>query len=208
MAQMLRDLPPAVKAGAPAAAAAPQVSPAHGQSPADVPVAVAAGHPVQAPRAPHLSAAAEVCVDLAKVVDAEDVPALLDRTAAVLDAKGIVIWAVDADGARLRPSLSHGYSDRVLAKLRPLQIDGDNVTSLAYRSLQPQAINGATPADSAALAVPLLTGTGCVGVMAVELRHNRPHADLLSIARIVAAQLSALIAPPEDSVPKTAHASS
>ncbi len=189
MAQMLRDLPPPVKAGtAPAAAQAvtPVIAPAH------------AGSPLTS-RPSSLSAAAELCVDLAKVLDSADVPALLERTATVLDARGIVLWAIDSDGARLRPSLSHGYPEKVLAKLRPLQIDADNVTSLAFRSLQPQVMNGASAADAAAIAVPLLTATGCVGVMAAELRHNRPHVDLLPVAQILGAQFSTLIAPPDGS---------
>jgi hypothetical protein len=47
---------------------------------------------------------------------------------------GIVLWAIDSDGARLHPSiLGHGYPEKVVRKLRPLQIDADNVTSLAFR---------------------------------------------------------------------------
>src|SRR4029078_2177407 len=130
----------------------------------------------QVVRPPNLIAAAELCVDLARVIDSGEVPVLLDRTASVLDARGIVLWAVDSDGARLHPSICQGYSDRVVQKLRPLQIDADNVTSLAFRSNQPQTTNGATAADSAAITIPLLTGTGCVGVLAAELRHNRPPA--------------------------------
>ena len=205
MAQMLRDLPPPVKAASSAAAPGTPALQATASTPT-AGTAVAGSAPVHRPS--NLTAAAELCVDLAKVMEAQDVPALLDRAASILDARGIVFWAVDSDGARLRPSLSHGYADRVLAKLRPLQIDADNVTSLAYRSLQPQMLNGASPADPAALAIPLLTGTGCVGVMAVELRHNRPHADLLSVARILGAQFSTLIAPAEETGHKTAQVSS
>jgi hypothetical protein len=204
-AQMLRDLPPAVKAGS--ATAVPGASTVQAAAAPSAASGAAAGS-APAHRPSNLTAAAELCVDLAKVMEAQDVPALLDRAASVLDARGIVFWAVDPDGARLRPSLSHGYPDKVLGKLRPLQIDADNVTSLAYRSLQPQMLNGASPADPAALAIPLMTGTGCVGVMAVELRHNRPHADLLSVARILGAQFSTLIAPAEETGHKTAHASS
>jgi hypothetical protein len=220
-AQMLRDLPPPVKTGAltpvvtplavPATISMPATSimPATSASspPASVvpaplatPAPSATPPPAPAPQRPsaNLAAAAELCVDLAKVVDADDVPSLLERTAMVLDARGIVVWAIDSDGARLRASLSHGYPDKVLAKLRPLQIDADNVTSLACRSLQPQMVNGALADDPAALAIPLLTGSGCVGVMSVELRQNRPHADLLPVARILGAQFSTLIAPTQE----------
>lgn len=192
MAQMLRDLPPPVKSATAIAAAV--------SAPVPHPVPSSASRPTS------LSAAAELCVDLAQVVDVRDVPALLERTASVLEARGLVLWAVDPDGALLRPSLSYGYSDRVLSKLRPLQIDADNVTALAYRSLQPQAMNGASPADSAAIAIPLLTGTGCVGVMAAELRHSRPHVDLLPVARILGAQFSTLIAPSDTADRRSAQA--
>ena len=113
----------------------------------------------------------------------------------LLDAKGIMIWAVDTGGALLRPSMCHGYSEKILTRLRPLQIDGDNVTSLAFRSMQAQSLPGATAADSGAIAVPLITASGCVGVLAAEVRQSKPHPDLLPIARIVAAQFSTLVAP-------------
>ena len=203
MAQMLRDLPPPVKAGATNGAPAP--TPAATSAPAP-PAPVPPPAPVHAasnsssthrPSA-NLAAAAELCVDLAKVLDVDDVPVLLERAALVLDARGIVLWGVDGDGVRLQPSLSYGYPDKVLSRLRPLQIDADNVTSLAFRSAQPQMMTGASTTDPAALAIPLLTGGGCVGIMAVELRHNRPHADLLPVARILSAQFSTLMTPAED----------
>lgn len=195
--QMLRDLPPPVKpAGATASGTVAAPQPA---APAPHAPASHMGRPA------NLSAAAELCVDLARVMDTDDVPALLERTATLLDARGLIVWAIDADGAQLRPSLSHGYSEKVLNKLRSLQVDSDNVTSLAFRSLQPQAMNGASVTDSAAIAIPLLTGSGCVGVMAAELKHNRPPADLMPIARIVGAQFSALVAPIETPGLKTAR---
>ena len=198
-AQMFRDLPPAVKASAPAAGAIAAIGTAPPAQPAP---SSASTHRPSA----NLAAAAELCVDLAKVLDADDVPVLLERAALVLDARGIVLWAIDGDGARLRASLSYGYPDKVLAKLRPLQIDADNVTSLAFRSAQSQMMNGASTTDPAALAIPLLTAGGCVGVMAVELRHNRPHADLLPVARILSAQFSTLMAPAETMAQRTAQA--
>jgi hypothetical protein len=196
VAEMLKNLAPPVKNGGaqtavPTPAAAAPVVPA----PA-----------VAAPRLASLSAAADLCVDLARVLDGRDVPALLERAATLLDAKGIMLWAADADGALLRPAACHGYGDKVLAKLKPLQVDSDNVTSLAFRSLQPQSIGGAAAADSGALAVPLLTPTGCVGVLAAETRQSRPHPDLIPLARIIAAQFSTLVAPAEaGEVRKTAQ---
>ena len=199
MAKMLKNLPPPVKTGsASMSAAAPASSPIAGLG---TPAPSGA-----APRSTNLTAAAELCVDLARVLDGRDVPALLERTATLLDAKGVVLWAADTDGALLRPTLCHGYSDKVLARLRPLLVDSDNVTSLAFRSLQPQSINGAAAEDAGAIAVPLITATGCVGVLAAEIRQSRPHPDLLPLARIVAAQFSTLVAPTDTPVKKTVQA--
>ena len=189
-AQMIKDLPPPVKAGATLNLSSPQPA-----SAAATAAPATTSPPAQVPRPISLSSAAELCVDLARLLDGRDVPGLLERTAMLLDAKGIMIWAVDTGGALLRPSMCHGYSEKILTRLRPLQVDGDNVTSLAFRSMQAQAMPGGTAADSGAIAVPLITSSGCVGVLAAEVRPGKPHPDLLPIARIVAAQFSTLVAP-------------
>jgi hypothetical protein len=149
------------------------------------------------PPAPGLSLAdaAAVCADLAKVVDSRDVPALFDRAAAVLAAKGAVLWLPDPGGAMLRPSLTHGYSERVLAKMGPLQVDAENLTSLAYRSMRPQTVNGDAPGSPGAIAVPLLSSSGCVGVLAAETRLQKPGHDVVPVAQMIAAQLAALVTP-------------
>ncbi len=155
--------------------------------------------PVLPPPAPaNLSEVAELCVDLGRVIDSRDVPLLVERAAAVLQAKGVVLWVADSAGAQLRPSITHGYPEKVLSRLGPLPIDGDNVTSLAFRSMRPQTMNGASPGAPAALAVPLLTASGCVGVLAAEVKQDKPASELLPLARIIAAQFAALIAPTEE----------
>ena len=102
MAQMIRELPPPVKG---AARAAPSASDGACRDPES-------RHAV--PRPVSLSAAAELCGDLARILDGRDVQALLERTAILLDAKGLMIWLVDTGGAILRPSMCHGYPDKVL----------------------------------------------------------------------------------------------
>jgi hypothetical protein len=139
--------------------------------------------------------AAELCVDLARVIDGRDMQALLQRAAAVLDAKGVILWMTDSAGAQLRPQLAHGYSDRVLAKMGTLQVDGDNVTSLAFRSVREQTVNGATSSSAGAIAVPLVTSSGCIGVLAAEVNRQRPTADTVDMARIIAAQFATLVVP-------------
>lgn len=146
----------------------------------------------------NLTDAAELCVDLARVMDSRDVPALLERAATVLDAKGIILWMSDSGGALLRPSVAHGYSDRILTKMGALQVDGDNATSLAFRSLRGQTVNGAASSAAGAIAVPLITSSGCVGVLAAEVNRQRPSVETLDVARIIAAQLAALVVPSAD----------
>jgi GAF domain-containing protein len=43
--------------------------------------------------------------------------------------------------------------------------------------------------------VPLITGAGCVGVLAAEVQGAKPGDARFAIARIIAAQLSTLVAP-------------
>jgi len=141
-----------------------------------------------------LPAVADLCADLARVLDGRDVPALLERTVKVLNAKGVVLWVIDTSGTFLRPLLLHGYPEKIVKRLGQLQVDADNLTSLAFRSLQAQSVNG-TPDRFGAIAVPLVTGTGCVGVLAAELQRARSDSDTLSAAKMIAAQLAALAAP-------------
>jgi hypothetical protein len=155
--------------------------------------------PLLPPPAPaNLTEVAELCVDLGRVIDSRDVPSLVERASAILQAKGVVLWVADSAGAMLRPSVTHGYSEKTVSRLGPLQIDGDNVTSLAFRSMRPQTMAGSGAGASSALAVPLLTASGCVGVLAAETTTDRPAGELLPVARIIAAQFAALIAPAED----------
>jgi len=188
VAQMLRDLPPPVKAQMPAA---PRPAPA---APAPPPVLV------------NLPEAADLCVDLARVIDDRDVPALLERAAHVLEAKGLIIWVADRAGLTLRPAMTHGYPDKVLQRLGALQASADNVTSLSFRSSRPQTMNGSTPGAPAAIAVPLVTASGCAGVLAAEIRDSKPATETLAVAKIIAAQFATLIAPIDVPDTKTAQA--
>jgi hypothetical protein len=190
-AQMIRDLPPPVKPATPLARPTPAAPP----PPPAPPVSIV-----------NLPDAAELCVDLARVIDSRDVPALLERVARVLDAKGVIVWMVDAAGGVLHPSLSHGYPPKVLNRLGTLEVDSDNVTSLAFRSVRPQIMPGASPGAAGAVAVPLVTAAGCSGVLAAELRESKPAPEHLALTRIVAAQFATLIAPAEPNAERAAEA--
>jgi hypothetical protein len=47
------------------------------------------------------------------------------------------------------------------------------------------------------VAVPLINATGGVGVLAAEIRSATPDEQMMAVARILAAQLSSLLAPAE-----------
>jgi len=213
LAQMIKELPPPVKNGAhptpPAIPTASVVAAAAATAPSLATPVPAAPSPATAPalRPATLAATAELCVDLARLLDGRDVPALVARASAVLDAKGIIIWSADSVAEVLRPSIAHGYAEKVLRKLQPLAMTDENITSQTFRTLQPQSMNGVHNGDSMAIAVPLISTCGCVGVMAAEIRHTRSQADVMALARIIAAQFATIIGPAdEEGLSKVAEA--
>jgi hypothetical protein len=148
-------------------------------------------------RATELRAAADFCTDLARLLDAHELPGLLERAARLIDATGFIVWVGDAGGTELRPALAHGYAPQTLARLPAIPRGADNATAAAWRSGEMQVVktNGMSPG---ALAVPLLTASGCVGVLAAEIRHGRESSESIrALARLVAAQLAGLVAVPD-----------
>lgn len=167
---------------------------------ASIPSAPAAATP--APPAAVLTPAldlqrvASLCSDLARVIDTQALPALLERAASVLDASGIVLWIADPDGHELTPIVTHGYPAQLVSRLGTLLSDGDNATAGAFRTSLLQTVK-ADAVSNGAIAAPLVTPGGCVGVMAAEVRGGG-EADpaKLAVAAIVAAQLATLVGPP------------
>jgi hypothetical protein len=143
----------------------------------------------------NLDDAVDVCVDLARLLDGRDLPGLLGRAASAIDAKGLVLWVIDDRGQSLRATMAHGYSEKMLARLGRLPVASDNATSLACRTLETQVVPAATFDGSGALAVPLISTNGCVGVLAAEVSGSRANYQQVSVARLIAAQLSSVIRP-------------
>jgi hypothetical protein len=207
LAQMLRALPPPVKAPGVQAATVPPVATPPSRAAVQPDAVTESARSADGPAPTAWPELAELCVDLARVIDARDMPSLLQRIARALDARGIIVWIVDTGGARLTPALAHGYSDRVLAKLGTLDINADNVTSLSFRSMRPQLMPGAeTDSSSSAIAVPLVTTEGCTGVLSAEVGGAAPSAGSVAVARILAAQLATMLTPVELSAQRAAEA--
>jgi GAF domain-containing protein len=71
--------------------------------------------------------------------------------------------------------------------------DADNATAASFRSAQTRIVHGSDLA-SGAVVVPLMTSSGCVGVLAVELRQSGEQRESVrALATILAAQLATLV---------------
>ena len=162
---------PAAAAGPPVTAASPPLS-------------------APAPFEPDLSAAAHLCTELARVTNTSEVTPLLQEAVRILDAVGLIVWVWDAQANELRPALAHGYPDQVLAQLPTVKRDTDNATAAAFRLAQPCVVDGSDRA-SGALVVPLMTPSGCEGVLAIEVQHGREQTgSVRALVTIFAAQLA------------------
>jgi hypothetical protein len=143
-----------------------------------------------------LDGVAALCSELARMPNTRSLPGLMERAAGVLDASGIVLWIGDPDGRELSPILVHGYPPGLATRLGTIRRDAENVTASAYRTALLQTVKGDTISNGA-IAVPLVTAGGCVGVMAAEMKNGGEQQDaLLSAASIIAAQLATLVGPP------------
>ena len=143
-----------------------------------------------------LSGIAHLCTELGRVMEIGEVAPLLERAARILNAVGLVVWVWDQQATSLKPALACGYSDELLARLPRVRRDTDNATAAAFRSAHTRIVNG-HDLVSGAVVVPLMTPEGCVGVLAVELRHGGEQRESVrALATILAAHLAMLIGTP------------
>jgi len=166
-----------------------------GASPVVTPGALGAPHTPRAADAPGLSLreTAAICTDLGRVAQSNEMSALLGRAATVLNASGVIVWMASSDGQELYPAASAGYDDRLLARIGSIRRDAANVTAGALRAASPRTSPGIGP-TAAALAVPLMTPLGPVGVLSAELRGvSEVDEPRMAISAIFAAQLATLL---------------
>lgn len=136
-----------------------------------------------------LSAAAHLCTRLVQSQDRGEVASVLETAATILDAVGLIVWSWNARASVLKTFLAHGYSDAVLMRLPTVSADAPNAVAAAFRSAETCVVNSGDGL-SGALAVPLMAPGGCVGVLALELRHGvEQRESVRAFAMILAAQL-------------------
>ena len=159
--------------------------------PATVPVGVG-DRELAHPGRPDLSAAADLCTATGRLTTGADLPGLLKRAASLLDASGIVVWM--AAGEELFAAAAFGYQPRVISRLGPINRSAINATAAAWRLGTMQVVSGGRGSQGA-LVAPLLGPDRCIGVLAVEVPHDREEdASTRAVTTMFAAQLAAALA--------------
>ena len=142
-----------------------------------------------------LQSAADLCTDLGQLSNTSQLNVILARAAQIFHASGIIVWILDASKNSLRPAVGHGYSETTLARIGTVSCDDDNVTSLSFRDAQIHIV----PAKSSslgAIAAPIVSMSGCIGVLSMELQDGwELNEDVQATAAILTAQLSTLVVP-------------
>jgi len=140
-----------------------------------------------------LRSVSDLCTALARAKDREAVDGVLHDAGRVLGARGVILWAWNADRAALCPAFAHGYSDHVLHRLARLARSTDTAIAAAFRSGEERVIEGSGPRTTGAFVAPLLTPAGCAGVLAIEFGEGAElRESTRAFATILAAQLSTL----------------
>jgi hypothetical protein len=149
--------------------------------------------PMRQPRAPvDLAAAADVCVAISRMTTSNELPDILARAAAVLDASGVIIWI--SEGDELFAVTAHGYDPSVIARLGSIGRSAENATAVAWRKGEVTIVPGDLMSDGAVVA-PMFGPDACAGVLAAEVRHGRESdLDTRAVTSMIAAQLATVVA--------------
>ena len=177
--------------------------------PTGVAMEMSAPEPTTTLRKPvDLNALAEICTRLSATTHVRDVRKVLEDATGILQAVGVILWKWDSASASLHPALSHGYTDELLAQVPAVSPESSNAIGSAFRTGQTRVVEGRDDVTGA-LAVPLISPSGCTGVLAAEFRDGGERQSWArAIVTILAAQLSMLFAEPAStaSVPRAATA--
>jgi hypothetical protein len=148
--------------------------------------------PVAALPAVDLAATAGVASDLARMSDPSSLPDVLGRVAAILDARGVIIWM--GTGGDLFPAAAHGFDPAMLQRMPSIARSADNATAAAWRTGALRTVL-ADESGYGAIVAPMLGPSECVGVLAAEVRGGRENDPAaLAVATIVASQFASVLA--------------
>ena len=145
-----------------------------------------------------LAGLAHLCTRIARTRELGEVVPLMGDASRVLHAVGVILWMWDSNTRVLWPACSHGYRPELLARMPNVPPDADNAIAAAFRSAETRVVDSGD-APTGAVVVPLITASGCAGVLALELRDGgERHESVHAIATILAAQLAALSGEPSE----------
>ena len=154
----------------------------------------ATGYMTSRPAGPVLRAASQLCTDLGRVSDAEELHQLISRAAELMDASGLIVWTATPDGSQLAPAMSHGYLPEMISRLPPLARAADNAAARAFRTSQLQIVLARPGASNGAIVAPVLSADGCIGVLSAEIRGGGESSESVqALAAIFAAQLAGVL---------------
>ena len=144
-----------------------------------------------------LQSVAQICTDIGRVGDPEELKGLLSRAADVLDASGLVLWLGTSSGSELRPALAHGYTPEMVSP----HSGGASVREQRGRRRVPlrQSCRSCCREPARRPKAPssrrVLSADGCVGVLSAEIRDGGEASETVqSLATIFAAQLAGVVA--------------
>jgi hypothetical protein len=146
--------------------------------------------------APALKAAAQLCTEIGRMSDSEELQSLIGRAADMLDASGLVLWMRTEAGDALRPAVAHGYDSQMVARIPLVPRSANNAAAAAYRSATMQIVLSRPGSGKGAVVAPVLSADGCIGVLSAEIRDGGETSETVqALAAIVAAQLGGVLAP-------------
>lgn len=157
------------------------------------PATPAAPLPLLQPEPVDLASIAHLCTRLGCAQEAEELTAVLEEAALILDLAGVILWVPDAMGVVLTPVFTHGYPDEVIAQLARVTTDADNASAEAFRTRR-MCIVSSDDVSTGAIVAPMLTPVGCAGVLAAEVKSGaEQREDVRAALTILAAQVSTLM---------------
>jgi hypothetical protein len=144
---------------------------------------------------PQLSAVAVVCEAIGQLRQDAELPGVMEAAARVLGASGVVLWIPSGD--TLVVATFHGYSAGLGERMGPVPLGQGNLLTQSWHTQQP-TFAAAAPGGRAALVTPILGASSrAAGLLAAEF-DSSPDAgeDVVAAARLLAAQLGAVLAAP------------
>jgi hypothetical protein len=142
------------------------------------------------PAGPAIKAAAQLCTEIGRVSDAQELRSLIGRAADLLDASGLVLWMATEAGDQLRPAVAHGYDSQMVARIPSVPRSANNAVAAAYRTATLQIVLSQPGSAKGAVVAPVVSADGCIGVLSAEIRDGGEVSETVqALAAIIAAQL-------------------